>query len=216
MDMAASAGGSRSRSPPGGDATDPAVGQNPCTGTSTGSGSQTRRQAAAGDAPRKTRATALVFGVGSGIASSVYGTITAMATIAAFGDDEHPWKIAVAVALTAVVFWVAHMYAHGISESIAGGHPLRLRDLGPIARRERGIVLAALPPLAALLLGAAGVLHEGTAIWLALVIGLATLAIQGARYARLEEAGVLSTLVAVAANVGLGLLVVALKAALAH
>jgi hypothetical protein len=194
----------------------PPSGRTEDTGTSAESESHAPPEVVAGDEPRKTRATALVFGVGSGIASSVYGTITAMATIAAFGDDEHPWKIAVAVALTALVFWVAHMYAHGLSESIAAGHPLRLRDLGPIARRELGIVLAAVPPLAALLLGAAGILREGTAIWIALEIGLATLAIQGARYARLEKAGILSTLTAVAANVGLGLLVVALKAALAH
>jgi hypothetical protein len=139
-----------------------------------------------------------------------------MATIAAFGDDEHPWKIAVAVALTAVVFWIAHTYAHGLSDSIARGRPLRVRELGPIARRESGIVFAAVPPLAALLLGAAGVLREGRAIWIALGIGLLTLALQGARYARLERVGLLRTLTAIAANVGLGLLVVALKAALAH
>jgi hypothetical protein len=185
-------------------------GRTHCTDTSAGS------TPLAGDDPRSTRATALVFGVGSGIASSVYGTVTAMATIAAFGDDEHPWKIAVAVALTALVFWIAHMYAHGISDSIALARPLRVRDLGPIARRESGIVFAAVPPLAVLLLGAAGILHEASAIWLAMGIGLATLALQGARYARLEKVGLLSTLVAIAANVGLGLLVVALKAALAH
>jgi hypothetical protein len=170
----------------------------------------------AGDEQRTTRATALVFGVGSGIASSVYGTITAMATIAAFGNDTHPWKIAVAVVATALVFWIAHIYAHGLSDSILRRHPLRVGDLGPIAHRERGIVLAAVPPLAALLLGAAGILGEATAIWLALGIGLVTLAVQGARYARLEKAGALSTLIAIAANVGLGLLVVALKTALTH
>src|SRR4051794_19581798 len=185
-------------------------GRTHCTDTSAGS------TPLAGDDPRSTRATALVFGVGSGIASSVYGTVTAMATIAAFGDDEHPWKIAVAVALTAAVFWIAHIYAHGLSESISRHRPLRLRDLGPIAHRERGLVLAAVPPLAALLLGAAGVLRENTAIWLALGIGLVTLALQGARYARLENVGLLSTLLAIAANVGLGLLVVVLKAAIAH
>jgi hypothetical protein len=186
------------------------------TDTSAQSEPPTRRQADAGEDQRGTRATALVFGVGTGIAGSVYGTITAMATIAAFGDDEHPWKIAVAVAVTALVFWIAHIYAHGLSESISRRTPLRLRDLGPIAHRERGIVLAAVLPLAALLLGGAGILHEDTAIWLALGIGLLTLAVQGARYARLEAIGLLSTLLAIAANVGLGLVVVALKTAVAH
>src|SRR4051794_26878724 len=195
----------------------PISGRTHRTGTSAESDSRTRRPADAGDPARTpTRATALIFGVGSGIASSVYGTVTAMATIAAFGDDEHPWKIAVAVALTALVFWIAHIYAHGLSESISRHRPLRPHDLGPIAHRERGLVLAAVPPLVALLLGAAGVLRENTAIWLALGIGLVTLALQGARYARLEKVGLLSTLTAIAANVGLGLLVVVLKAAIAH
>ena len=194
----------------------PPSGRTRATDTPAESESRTRRRADAGEEQRNTGATALVFGVGSGIASTVYGTITAMATIAAFGNDEHPRKIAFAVVATALVFWVAHIYAHGLSESISLGRPLRLRNLGPIAHRERGIVLAAAPPLAALLLGAAGILDEATAIWLALGMGLVTLAVEGARYARLEAAGLLSTLVAIAANVGLGLLVVALKAALAH
>jgi hypothetical protein len=194
----------------------PESGRTHRTDTSAEPESRPRRQADAAEDPRNTRATALVFGVGSGIASSVYGTVTAMATIAAFGDEAHPWKIAIAVALTALVFWVAHIYAHGLSDSISRHRPLRVRDLGPIAHRERGLVLAAVPPLAALLLGAAGILREHTAIWLALGIGLLTLAAQGARYARLEKVGRLKTLTAIAANVGLGLLVVVLKAAIAH
>jgi hypothetical protein len=194
----------------------PSSGRTHGTDTPAKSESGTRRRADAGQEQRTTRATALVFGVGSGIASSVYGTITAMATIAAFGDSAHPWKIAVAVAVTAFVFWTAHIYAHGLSDSISRRSPLRLRELGPIAQRERGIVLAAVLPLAALLLGAAGILHEATAIWLALGICLVTLAVQGARYARLEKVGLLSTLVAIATNVGLGLIVVALKSAIAH
>ena len=194
----------------------PPSGRTHGTDTSAESESRTRRRGDAGEAQRNPRATALVFGVGSGIASSVYGTVTAMATIAAFGNDEHPRKIAFAVVATALVFWVAHIYAHGLSESISLHRPLRLRNLGPIAHRERGIVFAAAPPTTALLLGVAGILREATAIWLALGIGLVTLGIQGARYARLEAAGLLSTLMAIAANVGLGLLVVVLKAALAH
>ena len=194
----------------------PPSGRTHRTDTSAGSESPTRREADAAEEQRTTRATALVFGVGSGIASSVYGTITAMATIAAFGNDAHPWKIAVAVVVTALIFWIAHMYAHGLSESIARRRPLRLRDLRPIAHRERGIVLAAVPPLSVLLLGAVGIVREATAIWLALGVGLVTLGIQGARYARLEAVGFFSTLLAIGVNVGLGLLVVALKSAVVH
>jgi hypothetical protein len=158
----------------------------------------------------------LVFGVGSGIASTVYGTITAMATITAWAPVKHPWQLAVLVAGTALVFWIAHVYAHGLSESLSEQRPLRPASLAPIARRELGIMLAAVLPIAALLLGAVGVLADHTAVWLALGIGLGQLAAQGARYAQLEHVTRLGALVAVTANIALGLLVVALKVAIAH
>jgi hypothetical protein len=161
-------------------------------------------------------ATELVFGVGSGIASIVYGTITAMATVTAFGNERHPWKLAQLVVGTALVLWIAHLYAHGLSESISLREPLRPEALASIARREFGIVLAAVLPTTALVLGALGVLRESSAVWLALGIGLATLAVEGARYARLEGFGFGGTSAAIAGNVALGLLVVALKVALSH
>jgi hypothetical protein len=168
-----------------------------------------------GAAPAPARARA-IFGVGGGIASTVYGTVTAMATIAAFGAEREPWTLAGLVASTAAVFWIAHIYAHGLSESIALGRPLRPQVLAPIARRELGIVRAAVPPVAALLLGAIGILGAATSAWLALGLGLATLAVEGARYARLEAVGLFGTVAAIAANIALGMLVVALKVGLAH
>lgn len=158
----------------------------------------------------------LIFGTGSGIASTVYGTITAMATVTAFGNEKHPWRLAVLVASTALVIWIAHLYAHGLSESISLRRPLRPVTLASIARREFGIVLAAVLPTTMLVLGAIGLLREKSAVWLALGIGLATLTVEGARYARLEGLGLTGTVAAIAANVFLGLLVVALKVALSH
>ena len=79
-----------------------------------------------------------------------------------------------------------------------------------------GIPAAALAPIAALVLAAFGVLAEQTAVWLALGIGVATLGVQGARYAALEQLGRTGTLGAIALNLFLGLVIVALKALLAH
>ena len=67
-----------------------------------------------------------------------------------------------------------------------------------------------------LVLAALGVLGEQTAVWLALAIGMATLAVQGARYANLEELGRGATIAAIALNLLLGLTIVGLKALLAH
>jgi hypothetical protein len=172
------------------------------------------------DAERKpalSRAAAhVLFGVGSGIAGTVYGTIVVMATLtAAYAREKDPWRVAVIVATTAVVLWIAHLYSHGLAESIESGRRLTVHDLRGIARRELGILLAAVLPVAALLLGALGVLRESSAVWLALAIGLVTLAGEGVRYARIEGLR-LGTYVVVALNVSLGLLVVALKIVLGH
>ena len=54
------------------------------------------------------------------------------------------------------------------------------------------------------------------AVWLALGIGVVTLGVQGARYAAVEQLGRGATRVAIALNVFLGLVIVALEALLAH
>ena len=85
-----------------------------------------------------------------------------------------------------------------------------------LAGRELGILLAVVPPSLALLLGAVGVLDETASIWLALGVGLLALALEGVRYARIERLGVAGTLLVMAANTGIGLLVVLLKAEVLH
>jgi len=175
--------------------------------------------AAGPDRTRISRTAAhLVVGVDDRIASTVFGTITAMATVAAYGRafPESPWTVEELVLSTAVVLWVAHLYTHGLSESISERRPLRAARVRTLARRELGILLAAAPPSVALVLGAAGLIDETASIWLALAVGLAILALEGARYARLERLGAAGTLLAVAANVGLGLLVVLLKIEILH
>jgi hypothetical protein len=158
-----------------------------------------------------------LFGVDGGIAGTVYGTIVVMATItAAYGSQQDPWRLAVIVWSTALVFWIAHLYAHGLAESISRQQRVSGSELAHIARREVGILLAAALPSLALLLGALGVVRDSRSVWLALILGLFTLAGEGIRYARLETLGWTATAVIVAANVSLGLLVVLLKVAVAH
>jgi hypothetical protein len=160
----------------------------------------------------------LVVGVDDTIASTVFGTITAMATIAAYGRafPDNPWRVEELVATTAVVLWIAHLYTHGLSESISERRPLRFARIRTLARRELGILLAAVPPCVALTLGALGLFDETASIWLALSLGLAALALEGVRYARIEHLAGTGTLVSIAANVGLGVLVVGLKVVILH
>lgn len=148
----------------------------------------------------------------------IYGTIVAMAVIV---DGSHAYphdsgRVAALVAGTAVVFWLAHVYAHGLGRSLAHDEHLTLAVWSRIARGELSLVEAGVLPIAALLLGAFGVVAPGTAYWLALGAGIAVLLIQGVRFARKERLGRLATLGVVAANVCLGLLLVGLKLVAIH
>jgi hypothetical protein len=157
------------------------------------------------------------FGVGGGVASTVYGTIVVMATLtAAYASQKHPWKLVGIVASAAVVLWFAHLYAHGLSESIVKNRRLTRDELRALFGRELGLLLAAVAPTTALVLGALGVFRETTAVWLAMSVGLVTLAAEGVRFARLERLGPAGTVAATGINLALGLLVVAMKILIAH
>jgi hypothetical protein len=163
------------------------------------------------------RAHHLVVGVGDGIAGTVYGTVIAMAAVAAgSAGGTPPGRLAALVAATVVLVWVAHVYAHGLAESIARGRRVDAEELWSLSRRELPIALAAVAPVSALVLGALGVLTARVAVWLALGVCLVALVVQGVRYARVEALGRTEKFAVVVANLALGLLVVALKAAVVH
>ena len=147
----------------------------------------------------------------------VYGTIVVMATLSiAFAGESELWRLLGIVAGTSLIFWVAHLYAHGLAESIERQRRLTRQETIAVTRRELGILLAAVGPLLALLLGAIGLFQADTAVWLAFAVGLATLAAEGVRYARLEGFGHAGTAAVVAVNLALGLIVVGLKVAISH
>jgi hypothetical protein len=152
-----------------------------------------------------------------GIGGTVYGTVLALAALSAgSAEKKAPWTLAVLVASTAFVIWIAHVYAHGLGESIQRRRRLDWAELRGIAVRELPILAAAIPPTFALLLGAVGLLRETSAIWLAIGLGLGELAVEGARYARVERLGPFGTVVAVSANLALGGIIVALKVLVLH
>src|SRR3954451_9524006 len=81
----------------------------------------------------------LIFGSGTGISSTVYGTLVVMATITVgYASQNHPWTLAILVSTTALVLWISHLYAHGLSESIVEHRRLHGWEVAGIARRELG------------------------------------------------------------------------------
>lgn len=148
----------------------------------------------------------------------IYGTIVVLAVVVT-GARAYPHEsghIAWLALATAVVFWLAHVYAHAVAHSVARNEHLSLAELRHIARREAAIIEAAVPPLVPLVLGALGLLSTRSAVWIAFVVGLIVLAAQGVVVARVEGLGRLGMLAVVAGNVSLGVLLVGLKLAVSH
>jgi hypothetical protein len=161
---------------------------------------------------------ALFLGNRRTISGTVYGTIVVLAAItgSAKAVDPNLWSVAVIAAVTSGVLWVAHVYSHGLGESVTIGRRLTAAELAALARREAAILRAAVLPVLVVVLGALGLFHARTALWLAVGVGVATLTIQGIRFARLEELSTAGTIASVGVNLALGLSIVIVKALLTH
>ncbi len=159
-----------------------------------------------------------ILGDRQSIAGTVYGTIIVMSLLAAGAKSyEHQlWRLVVIAAVSVVVLWLAHVYSHGLGESLKLGRRVTVGELSSVARREYSVVAAAIPLLAVVGLGAAGVIVERTAVRLALWLGVAALTAQGIRYARLERLSRSATFITISLNLAIGLGLVALEVLIAH
>ncbi len=155
---------------------------------------------------------------GERLAGVIYGTIVVLSVVVAGAKayPESPGHVVALVAVTTVVFWLAHVYSFSLGDTVAHGEHLSFAEVRHIARREAAMIGAALPPIVALVLGEIGVLSATTAYWAALGVGLVVLGAQGVLFARLERLGLLATIVVVAVNLGLGVTLVGLKVLVGH
>jgi hypothetical protein len=160
----------------------------------------------------------LIHGHSETIAGTVYGTVVVLSMVTAGAADyaNDPWRLVAIVASGVIVLWAAHVYSHGLGESSKANRRLDAPEVAQIARREASILLAGVLPTAAITLGALDVVSARFAVWLALGAGVAALAVQGVRYARLESLSPAGTALAVAVNLVFGLIFVGLKVLLAH
>ena len=170
------------------------------------------------EAPRRRPAHLSRARTGERLGGFIYGTILVLAVIAvgARAYPHEPAEIAAVVASTSIVFWLAHVYAQALAQSVVHDRRLSFAELRQIARRESTMIAAAAPSVAALLLGALGVLSTRAAVWAAFGLGLALLVGQGITFARVERLGRLGTFAVVATNLVLGTALVVLKVLVAH
>ena len=152
------------------------------------------------------------------IGSTIYGTLIVLTALTASyaAEKHHPWKLVELVVTAVFVFWVAYIYAHALSESIESRSRVSQPMVARIAGRELGLLLSAVAPILALLLGAVGLISESASIWLAIGLGLATLTAQGIRYARAARLRHATTAAILVMNLLLGICVIGLKVALVH
>jgi hypothetical protein len=182
--------------------------------------SRTRSEVGSANIPARMneRLRRLVLGHPETIAGTVYGTIIVMSVIAAGAHayEHHLWRLVVLAGGSAVVLWLAHVYSHALGESLSLGRRITVEEVVSIARREFAVIAAAIVPLVAVALGAIGVLEHRTSVQLALWLGVATLAAQGIRYARLEHLHPAATVATIGLNLAIGLVLVALEVLIAH
>ncbi len=156
--------------------------------------------------------------MGERLEGFIYGTIVALAVLVA-GARAFPHEaghIAALVVATTIVFWLAHVYAHGLGRSVARDRRLTLAELRDVARHEWAIVEAAMLPALPLLLAAFGLISTRFAVWLALGTGLSVLAAEGLLFARVERLGWMGTLAVVSINLALGASLIVLKLVVTH
>jgi hypothetical protein len=155
---------------------------------------------------------------GERLGGFVYGTIVVLAVIVAGAKayPHEPGHVAALVAITTVVFWLAHVYSHALAHSVTTDEHLSRAELTHIARDEAALLEAGVPPIATLLLGWIGLFEPRTSFWAALGVGMAVLIFTGLAFGRAERLGKLATLGVVAANLALGVVLVLMKVLVAH
>ena len=148
-------------------------------------------------------------------APAIYGQILSTAVVATLSEDiEYSVPdVLLAVVVTTTVFWLAHVFAESTARRLTMDHNLTVREVAAVARQESSMVLAAIPTVLVLALGAFKAVDRNLALDLAIGLGVAELVGLGFVIARRSKMGVWGTLGSVMLTASFGLVIVALKAA---
>lgn len=126
----------------------------------------------------RSAASQLVFEVSTS-AGGIYGLIVVSGVIVVTRNlAGSSWEALLAVVGTLLVFFVAHTYAATLGEMSRHGSSFP-KALKRGLAESIGMIVIGMIPIIALLLGVIGVLRPADAVWLALLIDVALLAILG-------------------------------------
>jgi hypothetical protein len=146
------------------------------------------------------------------LAGRLYGTVLVTSVLATLGaSEERVGFMIAAVHVTALVFALAHAWAHALDATAATRAPVDRRALARALGREWPIVQSALPATVALALAAAGVYSVDAGLWVAVIVNVCLLFVWGAGLRELAAGTALQILAAGLSSASLGLVLVLLK-----
>jgi hypothetical protein len=153
----------------------------------------------------------LVVRTGGSATEAVYGLILATSVIAVSYDASDAGRVALAVLVTAVVFWLAHVYARLLGRGASEGRGPTRAEIACALREHWSLVAVVMPVVLVLCLGAIDAIPDRAATVAATAIALVELAAAGGYAASHRGASPARTIVSAAIALALGLLVVLLK-----
>lgn len=144
--------------------------------------------------------------------AGVYGMLLVLSVLVGLSIDRAgAGAMVVTVAVSVVVFWLAHVHAGLVAYWIRSEARPGLAAAEAIMRRESPLVVAAIPVLALLSLAWIGVMALSLAVWASLGYGVVALLAWGVLIARAANLGRVGMLVGGCVNLGLGSAIVLLK-----
>ncbi len=150
------------------------------------------------------------------VTAASYGTILTIAALLVVDADDVAsgwgWEIIVGVG---VATWVAHLYAELMGNRVRMRGRVQVHEVRTAMTDGFPILLAALIPAFALLMGRIGLVRPEQALWIGIVLAILQLVAIGAMVAKVSDDGSGTWRYAVAAAV-LGVVVVVLVVALGH
>ncbi len=122
-------------------------------------------------------------------AGAIYGTVAYLTILVLLEEDRTDPEDAAAILVgTALVFWLAHVYAHLVPRIAAEGR-LRTGRFVETAQDQVGILLSAAVPLIPLVLAMMGLLEDRTGLRAAIAAGVLSLGAFAVREARVAGLG---------------------------
>ncbi|WP_417562513.1 hypothetical protein [Microbacterium sp.] len=148
---------------------------------------------------------------------AVYGLILVAGMIIVGSEtSDEAWETMLTVLVTVIVFFAAHVYAGTLSRMADGRAAGIAQSLRGAVVHSIGLLIVAVPPVVVLAVGATGIMDSSAAAWLALVITVALLVIDGWLMAAARTASFWVRLLGAAISGAFGAVLIVLKVLIHH